>query len=187
VSFAINEATLAIVLVFLTLSVALNMFLTLRLAAIVRNLVPAPETLALPIGEALPAVQAHRATTGELISTADMNGRAAVLIFLSASCKTCNEKLPQLEQLRTPMQAENVALWIIGMDSQRRMKRWLQRSALLEHLLLMQSNPRRQLNPTSGSPFYIFIDPRQIVQASGFLGDADWQSFVGQMAAVAQR
>ena len=83
--------------------------------------------------------------------------------------------------------AVGLALWIIGMDSQRRMKRWLQRSALLEHLLLMQSKPRRQLNPTSGSPFYIFIDHRQIVQASGFLGDADWQSFVEQMAAVPER
>jgi hypothetical protein len=110
-------------------------------------------------------------------------GRAAVIVFLSATCKTCNEKLPQLERLRTPMQAENVALWIIGMDSQRRMKRWLARSPLITHLLLMQSQPRRRLNPASGSPFYIFVDHRQVVQASGFLGDADWQSFVEQMAA----
>ena len=152
-----------------------------RMAAVLRNLVPAPETVALPIGEALPAVQAHRATTGERISTSDMAGRAAVVVFLAASCKACNEKLPQLEQLRTQMRAENVALWIIGMDSPRRMKHWLARSPLLEHLLLMQSKPRRLLNPTSGSPFYIFIDHRQTVQASGFLGDADWQSFLEQM------
>jgi peroxiredoxin len=181
VSFAISDALLAVVLVFLTLAVAVNTFVMVRMAAVVRNLVPAPAKLALPTGETLPALQAQRAVTGERISTTEMAGRAGVLVFLSASCKMCNEKLPQLEQLRTPMHAENVALWIIGMDSPRRMKRWLESSPLIEYLLLMRSASRRQLNPTSGSPFYIFIDHRRIVQASGFLGDADWQSFVGQM------
>jgi peroxiredoxin len=183
VSLTISEATLAIVLVFLTVTVAVNTFLVVRMAAVVRNLVPVPQFLALPAGETLPPVEARRAMTGERVSTADMTGRAAVLVFLSATCKTCNERLPQLERLRTPMQAENVALWIIGMDSPRRLKRWLARSPLITHLLLMQSKPRRQLNPGGGSPFYIFVDHRRVVQASGFLGDGDWQSFVGQMAA----
>lgn len=182
----ISEPTLAIVLVFLTLAVAVNTFLMVRMAAVLRNLVPAPQRLALPIGEVLPAVEARRATTGQHVSTAEITGRAAVIVFLSASCKACNEKLPQLEQLRTPMHAENVALWIVGMDSQRRMKRWLDQSPLIEHLLSMQPKPRRQLNPTSGSPFYIFVDHRLIVQASGFLGDADWQSFLEQMAQAAR-
>ena len=38
------------------------------------------------------------------------------------------------------------------------------------------------LNPFKVSPFYLFIDEHKKLQASGLIGDANWQSFSEQMA-----
>ncbi len=37
------------------------------------------------------------------------------------------------------------------------------------------------LNPRRASPAYIFLSADMIVQATGFIGDADWRSLVAQL------
>ncbi|WP_332772481.1 redoxin domain-containing protein [Phenylobacterium sp.] len=177
-----------IVLVVLTFATALNLFLTLRLAAKVRTAaeLSAPPS-SLPIGRTVPAFEGTRRADGARIASQDLAGQAAVLVFLSAGCPKCREKAAELLEILPAVRRAGVALWIMGADAAHDVSQVLGTSPLLDHVLVLDAAARQRLNPRGAAPFYIFIDDRSVVQASSFVGDEDWLSFVGQMREIADQ
>lgn len=177
-----------IVLVLLTFATALNLVLTLRLAAKVRTtaeLSAAPSGL--PIGRVAPAFEGTRRADGVRVASEDLAGQAVVLVFLSAGCPKCREKAVELLEILPAVRSAGVALWIIGADAAHDIVQVLGTSPLLDHVLVLDAAMRQRLNPRGGAPLYIFIDDQSVVQASGFVGDEDWLSFVGQMREIADQ
>lgn len=138
-----------------------------------------PRTL--PIGQVVPAFEGQARADGRRITSAELAGQAAVLLFLSSGCPKCRETVPELLRLLPAIRGAGVSLWIIPADSRHDISPLLEGSALLEHVLVLEPAVRDQLNPWRATPLYIFIDHQLIALASGQIGDDDWKSFVEQM------
>ena len=179
-----DDSLIIVLVTFLTLAVALNLLLTLRLATAVHNQ-PVQTPLTVPIGQRLPDFAGRRYTDRSVVSAADLAGQPAVLIFLSAACGDCRKKLPELLDLHPSMRSAGVLLWIVGTQSDGDIVQLLQASPLIDDLILLPAAERLKLNPRNSAPFYIFVDHQGAALASNFLGDEDWQSFLQQMAEVA--
>ncbi len=173
-----------IVLAVLTLATALNLFLTLRLAAKFRAAFdPGPRTL--PAGQPVPAFAGQRRLDGKRITSTDLAGQAAILAFVSPGCSACREKVAELADILPDVLSAGIALWIVPADAVHDVARLVGDTPLVEHVLVLDKATRRRLNPDNAVPFYIFIEDPLIVRASGTIGDDDWLSFVGQMRELA--
>jgi hypothetical protein len=175
------DASLIETIIFaLSISVVFNLFLTIRLVAIVGSgKIPPPFSVV--IGEPLPTFEGKMFVDGRLMTSVEWLGQAAVLVFLSASCPKCMSRLPELCEINRAMQRAGVPLWMIGVDSTRRVARHLRGSELLQNFLVLDPSTRRGLNPNHAAPFYIFVDHQGIAQDRGFIGDENWQLFVEQL------
>lgn len=178
----ISNELITIVLLILMFSVALNFTLTFRLFQVIRDL-PHQEgaTQSLPIGEVIPDLKARALHDKHPFSLHDVDADAQVMVFLSPKCSMCKDKLSDLEAILPAMQSAGVALVIVGLGSRWQMKRFFKDSGLVSQAVLMESKARRKLNPLDASPFYLFVDGQQTLQACGMLGDENWQSFQAQM------
>jgi hypothetical protein len=169
-----------IVLLVVSVAVAFNLFLTLRLVTIVgAGKLPAPFSVV--IGEPLPGFHGKAFSDGRPMNSADLIGQAAVIVFLSSGCHKCLARIPELREINPAMQRAGIPLWIIGVDSTRRVARRLKGSDLLQNYLIVDPPTRRGLNPSNAAPFYIFVDHQGIAQARSFIGDENWQLFVEQL------
>lgn len=135
----------------------------------------------LPLGQAVPAFEGRARADGRHITSAELEGQAAVLLFLSSGCPKCRATVPGLLQILPAIRSTGVGLWIVPADSRHDISPLLEGSALLDHVLLVEPAVRERLNPRRAAPSYIFIDHRLVALASGLIGDDDWQSFVDQM------
>jgi len=176
-----DNALVGMLLLFLLAAVTLNLILTLRIAAIVRE---APEPQDLPFTLELDAAVPHFAGTtlvdGRAMSADALGGHATVLVFLSSGCGDCRKRVPELVQLLPAMRRAGVSLWVVAMDAEAKARGFLGATPLFEHVVMLDAASRKRLNPRNASPFYIFIDDR-VARASHFIGDENWQVFVGQM------
>lgn len=168
----------------LVFAVVFNLFLTLRLAAIVgaSEYARLPETL--PVGEDLPDFAGRTLAEGRRVSRDDMLGQPVVLVFLSPACKDCRARLPELIEIQPAMRNAGVPMWIIGAGARRRLRAYLRDTPLSGRLLLLRRAARRRLNPKNAAPFYIFADHQGVVRATNFIGDDNWRSFLDQMREV---
>jgi hypothetical protein len=176
------SSLVVIVLLVLSFSMVSNLFLTLRIIAILRSvsrLVRPPLTVA--IGQPIPDFHGRILVEGRWIMSKELLGQAVVLVFLSGVCKQCRGKIPELSQIHPSAHRLGISFWIIGIESPRRVARLLKGSTLLENVLVLDPDTRRQLNPQRSAPFYLFIDDRGLAQASSFIGDENWQLFVEQL------
>ncbi len=169
------------VLLLLTVSVALNFLLTLRLAAIVGAREYERLPLAIPAGTPLPAFSARRAGDGRRVASSALRGSSAVLVFLSPGCGDCRARVTELTAMHASIARAGVTLWVFGAGSRRQVAELLRDSPLLDHAMRIDATTRRKLNPRQAAPFYLFVDDAGIVLASHFIGDADWSSFCEQM------
>lgn len=170
-----------VVLLLLTVSVALNFLLTLRLAAIVGAREYERLPLAMPAGTPLPAFSARRASDGRTIASDALRGSPAVFVFLSPGCGDCRARLAELAAMHPSILRAGVTLWVFGTGSRRHVAGFLRDTPLLDHAMRIDAATRRKLNPRQAAPFYLFVDDGGIVLASHFIGDADWSSFCEQM------
>lgn len=150
----------------------------LRLA---RRSGPAELPLTLPLGQIVPAFEGRARADGRHFTSAELEGQAAVLLFLSSGCSKCRGTVPELLRILPAIRSAGVGLWIIPADSRHDLAPLLEGSALLDHVLSVEPAMRERLNPRQAAPFYIFIDHRMVALASGLIGDDDWQSFADQM------
>lgn len=178
----LDPTLLSLLVIALAVLAAFNLFLGLRLTALVGALAHARLPDAVPIGEALPDFRARALHDGRRV-TADalLTEQATVLVFLSPGCKTCLQRLPELKRMLPLMQDAGVALWLIASGRERRLRDYFDTTGLLPQVLQVNDRNMRKLNPKHSAPFYIFLDPMRIVQASNLIGDEDWLSFRAQI------
>lgn len=181
-----TASLLGLLVPILLVAVTLNLLLTLRLASLVRD---APEPQDLPFtlepGSIAPTFSGRRLRDGSIVSSEDLAGAPVVLVFLSSACADCRKKLPELAGILPAARRAGVEFFVVGMESEGRIRRFLAASPVADRALAMSARSRRKLNPRSGSPFYLFIDHEGTVKASHFLGDRNWGIFVQQMSEVA--
>lgn len=178
-----DQNLLLFVLIVLTFATALNLFLVLRVGRLVRAFSKPPT---IPIGRAVPPFEGRRPDGRELTS-ADLAGQAAVLAFLSPGCPKCKEKAADILRILPAIREAGVALWIVPADDTHDIAELLGDTPLRDHVLVLDAQARLRLNPRKGAPFYVFLDDEGIVQASNYIGDEDWLSFIEQMEEVAAR
>lgn len=163
------DSLIYLIITVLTGFIALNMFLTFKLLTYVKN----QEEQA----------RAHDLVAGEEISNLPLiSNKPMVLVYIEPRCPKCIGKVPELEGLLQASNYAGVDLHITSIDKPRRIKKILKTSTLAQQLLTLTTKQHFMLNPFKVSPFYLFIDEQKKLQASGLIGDANWQSFSEQMA-----
>jgi hypothetical protein len=168
-----------LVLVVVTFATALNLWLTFRLAARLRE-ATAP-ALTVPIGQPVPAFEGVARARSRPVRSSDLEGRPQVLVFLSPGCKTCAGRIPELVGLLPGAARAGVEIWIIPADDVHDIAVLVGDTPLAGHVLILDAANRLRLNPLATAPFYLFIDDALVVRASNHLGDEDWRTFVEQM------
>lgn len=174
---------LVLVLVVVTLAAALNLWLTFRLSARIREM-NAP-AFTVPLGEPVPWFEGRAPAQSLAIRSSDLAGQSTVLVFLSAGCKVCAGHIAELAEILPGAEQLGVALWIVPADDVHDIGRLVGDTPLVEHVLILDAANRIRLNPLRSAPFFLFIDEALIARASNNLGDEDWHAFVEQMREAA--
>ncbi|MBL8261280.1 MAG: redoxin domain-containing protein [Xanthomonadaceae bacterium] len=177
----LDSTLLGTLVIALTALVAFNLFLSLRLTRLVNALAQArlPDTV--PIGAPLPRFQGTLLDGRSIGAGAFPDGQAAVLVFLSAGCQACQQRLPELARMLPLMEESGVALWVVAQGRQRDLHAYFETTGLLHRLVRVDRRSLRRLNPKFSAPFYVFVDADGIVQASNLIGDENWLSFREQI------
>lgn len=177
-----SQSLLELLVLILLVTVCLNLFLTLRIARIVRE---APEPQELPfthdIGQPAPAFRGTWLSSGAAFSSDDLRGHSIVAVFLSSGCGDCRKRLPEVVAMLPAMRRAGVRLLVIGMEGERKVRAFLGDTPLFAHAVMIDRSARRLLNPRNSSPFYLFIGDDHAVKASNFIGDKNWLVFADQM------
>ena len=150
-----DNALVGILLLFLLAAVTLNLILTLRIAAIVRE-APEPQDLpfTLELDAAIPPFVGTALADGRAISADAIDGRSTVLVFLSSGCGDCRKRVPEIAQLLPAMRRADVVLWVVVMDTEAKARGFLGATPLIEHAVMLDAASRKRLNPRNASPFY---------------------------------
>ncbi|HEX8611873.1 MAG TPA: hypothetical protein VF800_11355 [Telluria sp.] len=179
-----DSDVLAVILLLLALSVALNLKLSLQLLKAVDRLGTAAKAASiLAPGEAVDAFAGKRLAGGAPL-TVGGDGQPAVLLFLSSACPKCRHKLPEIARLAPLAREAGVALWLISLEPGWRLRRFLQASALAGSAVRVSTADYEMLNPLMSSPSYLFVSAAGTLDARGMIGDDDWRSFCEQMDEV---
>lgn len=174
----------AVILLLLALSVALNLKLSLHLLKVVGQLSAAAKAASiLPIGEAVDSFTA-RPLAGGAPLTLGGDGQPAVLLFLSSACPKCRHKLPEIARLAPLARDAGVALWLVSLEPAWRLRRFLRAVPLEDRTVRVSAADYEMLNPLMSSPSYLFVSQDGALDARGMIGDDDWRSFCEQMDEV---
>ncbi len=179
----LSDSTLIFILGFLTLSVALNLWLTLRLVRAFRFLAIPPKA-ALPnltAGTLISNFPLDRMIDKKNVTLYEYHEYAKVLVFVTSKCPKCKTKLPELRTSLEKAKASGVLIWILSVETKKRMKSFLDDEALLGTTMHTNRATYDYLNPQGASPYYLFIDAENTLQAEGFIGDENWMSFMEQL------
>lgn len=170
-----------ILLLLLSLSVLLNLQLTLKMYLRVKEL-PGfySQAPALQPGDQLPELQGKDLQTGAAAALWHPQN-ATVLLFLSSRCPKCRQKLTRLSQLNLLTAQSGVQLLLLSSEPGWRFKKFLMHSNLLAQTVKMTSRAYLQLNPLQLSPAYLFVDQQGQVQAAGMIDDDNWLAFEAQL------
>lgn len=169
-------------LTILAFAVALNLFLTLRLARVsLTTQFNEDVPLMLPAGEIVEDFEGANLVSGRQVFLSHNSNAAFVLLFLSSRCPTCRSKLPELARILPTASSAGIMMWFLSVEPAGRLTKFLEGSELLNHVFLIDQKVSEYLNPRSNAPSYIFLDAKREVQASGNIGDENWSSFLKQM------
>lgn len=174
-----------LLLLLLSLSVLLNLQLTIKMYLRVKEL-PGFYSLAIApqAGDQLPELQGKNLQTGVFQPVWHQNS-ATVLLFLSSRCPKCQQKLAALDQLNLLLNNSGVEMRLLSAEPGWRFKRFLANTSLAIQTLKMPGRDYLQLNPHQQSPAYLFIDQQGELQAAGLIDDENWLAFIEQLQDVA--
>lgn len=106
---------------------------------------------------------------------------AYALVFLSKGCPKCAAAAPGVVAAAARTGGRGVDLWVV--TAERLTAADLGQGPAFEaHFLDLTRVTYAMLNPRRASPAYLFVAPDMTAEASGFIGDVDWESFVAQLA-----
>jgi len=177
-----DNTLIVIILVVLSFSLAMNLLLTMRLHAILRaELALRRPAASVQIGAPIQEFHGKALVGGRWVTSKEMRGQAAVLVFLSAGCPQCKRALPELLRVSPGARRIGLPLWIVGNESPRLLRKDLKDSELLRNVLILNPETRRRLNPQRAAPLYVFIDDDGIAKASELVGDENWSLFANQL------
>lgn len=179
----LNDSILIFVLGFLTLAVTLSLWLNFRLIRAFR-LLPLPTSSALQKlteGTLIADFSLERITDKKTLTLYEYHEYAKVLVFLTSKCSKCKSKLPELRTAIGRANNLGVAIWILSLETKGRMRNFLNDDVLLEATMSTSQPTYDYVNPEGASPYYLFIDSENILQAQGFIGDENWDSFMEQL------
>ena len=174
-----NSLTYFVLLV-VTFATALNLFLTLRGAA-----VQSAKRTRAPVGERVPAFVGRNLADGRRVASKELLGRSLALVFLSPACPKCREKIADLQEILPATKTVGLNFWIAGALQADDLSQFLAGSPLLDYAFDIDQRTRRILNPLHATPYYVFIDDQLIVRVSDYLGDENWRDFIEQMREAA--
>ncbi len=173
--------TLPYALGVLSVLVALNFTLTLRLLRVVAvegfNRVPATR----PLGFPLPSVRGRR-IGGQRVSSKGGEEGSKVLVFISPKCPACRQEAPLLRRFGRGLETQGVTFWAVVQGRRGRIADTF--GELEPYLVLVSKRDASVLNPKASFPSYLFVDASGQVAASGFVGDEDWRSVCAQVGAA---
>lgn len=179
----LNDPILIFVLGFLMLTVTFNLWLTFRLIRAVR-LLPMSKNVGsqkLTEGTLVSDFDLDRITDKESVTLHEFPEHAKVLVFLTSKCKKCKSKLPELHKSIENASHLGVMIWILTLETNGRMKNFLQNDKLMDVSMRVSQSSYDYLNPEGASPYYLFIDAENTLQAQGFIGDENWAGFLQQL------
>lgn len=177
---------LYVVLGVLAFGVALAIRLSLAAVDAARHLAAGRDRAPTPpVGEIIPAVPARMLQGGARRQLPGL-GLPSVLLFLSSTCPKCRQKLPELAGYLPQLEDAGLELWLVSREPAWRLRRFLRGSLLARHALRVGMRGYKALNPTMGSPLYLFVDEAGRLQAGGMVGDENWLIFQQQMRDIAE-
>lgn len=176
---------LYIILTIVVFTVALNLWLTIRLAKRVATRENDNWKTSDIVRTAISSFDGCRAVNGKRVVVDQLLGNATVLVFLSPACSTCANKVKELEEILPAVESLDIRFWIMSGDNQTDLTDMLAGSPLLQNIMIPDLRTKQALNPNRIVPLYLFIDEKLVVQACDMIGDEDWKIFVMQMKEAA--
>lgn len=168
--------TIAFILIFL------NLMLTFRLVKAVNDVraeIYNPQPL--QTGEVIPSLEAQRLLDECPFEYQLIRDQAKVFLYLSSDCPKCKSKLPEIEGLVHSAQESGVSIWLFTDEKPKKIKQFLRGTSLYGRTLGLDQKVLNLFNPVNASPFYLFVDQSDILQAQGLIGDENWLQFSQQI------
>lgn len=166
------------------LSIGLTLNLKLTIAVLHRSRVEREDPVILQPGEVVPPLTARLFASRERVNLTG-NKQASVLLFLASQCPKCASKLPELEKLAVTAEPAGLRIWFVSEEPKWRIRRFLENSNLLSRVARLSREDYVRLNASLASPSYHFVSAEGILEATGFIGDEDWQSLNVQLGLAA--
>ena len=162
-------------------AVALNLKLTIAALRAARAM--ADPALPLAPGQQVPVVAARRLTGrhGRHPLRLAGAGHAWALLYLSSQCPKCRDKLADIDLLLDAAEEAGLAMWLVSEEPGWRLRRFLRGRRLPQRTAMVSRRDYKRLNPNHASPAYQFVNHEGVLEATGFIGDADWLALRAQL------
>ncbi len=167
-----------VALAILAFACALN--LKLNLAVLRRTRLDAEVPNILRIGQTVPAIEGRNLNDKQKTSVPP-SGQASVLLYLASKCPKCKSKQPQIENMLAASEAAGLQLFLLSSESAWRLRRFIPSTLLRSKVVRVSADAYKLLNATYASPSYQFINHQGILEASGMIGDDNWQALQKQL------
>ncbi|GJJ04089.1 hypothetical protein RugamoR64_46270 [Duganella rhizosphaerae] len=174
-----DSQILYLTLALLACGLALNLKLTLSVLQTSRRERETPEPLR--PGEPVPQVPA-RVLAGGATHGLSASGQASALLFLSSKCPKCKTKLAEIGQMLPQAEQAGLAIWIVSHEPGWRVRQFLGGAFPLSRVLRVTLRDYRLLNAMMASPAYLMVGHDGVLEASGMIGDDNWQDLRAQLA-----
>src|SRR5690606_31560859 len=104
-----------------------------------------------------------------------------VLAFLSARCTACREAVPRLAKAAPEARRAGASVRVACLSADDGLDRALEAAGLNPGRLVLGASAIKGLNPNNAAPYYLFVARDGVLQAAGYIGDADWRAFERQL------
>ena len=176
----------AVALISVWVLLSLNLWLMVRVIKWIKQQTALRERRAragqLRTGTAAPEIRA-RTLDGREVSLADFRGRSVAFIFVSTTCYTCRDEMPDLVRL-APIASTNagVDITLVSSDDSRMTRTWLEEinrkdgvNVDLPVLIpVAESTFLSVYNPEGSTPYFCLVDPEGRVAARSLLVEPEW-------------
>ncbi len=173
-------------LIILVILVALNLKLTLHLFELIKDpSILNPPFLPRQLGDEMPELLGSNLDK-QPVALSEVQ-QASVLLFLSSKCPKCKEKLIEIKALLPLLENAGLTMFLVTNEPKRHIAKFLENNDLLDKVFTVDNKSYKQINPTLSTPYYLFVNHLNQLEAGGVIGDEDWLSFIEQMDEIRQQ